>query len=375
MLYRRGDTWWFEFVFRGQRIRESSGSRSKTVARDARDRRRRDLIDAVNGLKKRRTPLLFRTAAESWLEAKKAHWSPAMYRIESKAIDHLLPTFGGLLIIDIGADDVARYQASRKSAGAAAATINMEVATLRAILRKHQLWAALQPDVHRLDDRKDVGVSLSAKEEGELLTACLASRSRALYPAVALALYTGLRRAELLGLRWDQIDLGEKTLQVGDSKTEAGRGRMVPLNGKALEVLKDWAAQFPNRKPAHAVFPSEQIGASGHVFAPCVTKTTPGEPIGSLKQAWETAKKKSKVDCRWHDLRHTACTRLLDAGVSLPVVATLMGWSDSTAVRMARRYGHIGHDAKRDAMLKLDVVRPPKSEEQEAATSQPGTVH
>ena len=68
MLYRRGRTWWYEFVFRGQRIRESSGLPSKTAARAAMERRRRDLIDAVNGTLDRRTPQLFRVAAQAWLK-------------------------------------------------------------------------------------------------------------------------------------------------------------------------------------------------------------------------------------------------------------------------------------------------------------------
>ena len=54
-----------------------------------------------------------------------------------------------------------------------------------------------------------------------------------------------------------------------------------------------------------------------------------------------------------HDLRHTGCTRMLEAGVPFSVVSDIMGWSASTAVRMAKRYGHIGHSARREAVDKL----------------------
>jgi integrase len=77
-------------------------------------------------------------------------------------------------------------------------------------------------------------------------------------------------------------------------------------------------------------------------------------PIASLKEAWETAKRRSGVQVRWHDLRHTACTRLLEAGVTLPIVARILGWSASTTVRMAQRYGHIGPAAQREAMALLE---------------------
>ncbi|MEI6475407.1 MAG: tyrosine-type recombinase/integrase [Planctomycetota bacterium] len=76
--------------------------------------------------------------------------------------------------------------------------------------------------------------------------------------------------------------------------------------------------------------------------------------MGSLKQAWESAKLKALVTARWHDLRHTCCTRLLEQGVSLPIVGQILGWAPSTTVRMAQRYGHIGQEAQRNAMALLD---------------------
>jgi len=114
-----------------------------------------------------------------------------------------------------------------------------------------------------------------------------------------------------------------------------------------------------------------------------VTHTKVTTPVGSLKTAWETAKAHAgKQDpslkkVRWHDLRHSACTRLLEAGVSLPVVAQIMGWASSTTVRMAQRYGHIGQDATRSAMAKLDRVAAPVPPEETTQPSPPSssTVH
>jgi adenine-specific DNA-methyltransferase len=77
-------------------------------------------------------------------------------------------------------------------------------------------------------------------------------------------------------------------------------------------------------------------------------------PIGDWKEAWEAAKERAKVACRFHDLRHTACTRTLESGTPLSVVATLMGWSPSTTVRMSRRHGHIGQAAQREAVKALE---------------------
>lgn len=81
----------------------------------------------------------------------------------------------------------------------------------------------------------------------------------------------------------------------------------------------------------------------------------------SLKEAWERAKLDVGVKCRCHDLRHTACTRMLEGGAPLPVIATLMGWSAATTVRMSKRYGHIGQIAQRQAVDLLgqrEVIEP-----------------
>ena len=75
-----------------------------------------------------------------------------------------------------------------------------------------------------------------------------------------------------------------------------------------------------------------------------------------MKTAWTTAREKSDVWVRWHDVRHTSVTRLLEQNVSLPMIGAILGWSASTIARMALRYGHVGIDAKRGVMERL--VRP-----------------
>ena len=104
------------------------------------------------------------------------------------------------------------------------------------------------------------------------------------------------------------------------------------------------------------VFPSEKYGLAqredehkGSTRA-CVHSTDTTKPIGRCKEAWEAAKIRAGVQSRLHDLRHTGCTRMLEAGVPFSGIATIMGWSASTTVRMAKRYGHIGQNAQRLAV-------------------------
>ena len=210
--------------------------------------------------------------------------------------------------------DVARSTETDHQLSAAGATINLEVGTLRAILVRHRLWANIQPDVKKRPERDDVGVALDADAEERLLAACLASRSRLLWPAVVLALNTGLRRSELFGLRWKQIDSVNWIIRVGESKTRAGRHREVPLNSRARVAIQTWAEQFPDRADDHFVFPSEHVGAGGDNFDANISGTEPSKAVSTLKTAWHTAKKAAKVKARWHDLHHTAVTWLLENG-------------------------------------------------------------
>ena len=353
MLYKRGRVWWYRIKFHGSEVRESAGTNSKTVARRIELQRRRELEEGAGGVR-RKKPRLFRIAADEWLATKRPTLAPKSIKIEESNLKHLLPYFGGMLCSEIDPSDVARYQEERRRGKAAAGTINLEVATLRAILRRLGLWARLQPDTRMLPERQDVGRALTSEEESRLLQAAAESRSRALFPAVLLSLNTGLRYGELTGLRWAQIDLVRRRVTVGHAKTMAGTGRVVPLNDRASAALSMWASRFPTREPEHYVFPAERYGHGGAVY-----DLDPATAMGRLKEAWEAAKRRTQdrkigipaVVCRWHDLRHTFLTRLVEGGTPFPRLAVIMGWSPATTARMASRYGHVGVDA-----LRLDVA-------------------
>jgi integrase len=369
MLYRRGDVWWYKFRFAGRVFRESAKTASKTLARQAERKRHQQLEEALHGIRKRTAPITFSVAADDWLKLKKPTWAAKSYEVEDRNLKHLKPALGSLLLIDIRVEDISDYQKSRLKAGAAPKTINLEVGTLRAIRRRHRLWANMQPDVKMMPVREKARKALTAAEEGKLLEACGTLRSRALLPIVTLALHTGMRRGEIQSLQWQQIDFLNRTVTVGVTKTVAGTGRVIPLNERALMTLQTWATNFPDRKPEHFVFPSEHYGLAGNDRKPHAKTMDPGSPAGELKSAWESAKEKADVQCRFHDLRHTACTRLLERGASFPVVAAIMGWSASTTAKMAKTYGHIGSEVQREAVETLE--KPPKAAAQTLTSAEP----
>jgi integrase len=356
MLFQRGRVWWYEFSFLGQRVRESTHSRSKTQAVKAEREKRHQLENGVHQTKDATRAVSFAVAAKSHLEESEPHWSASNARIEQYNVDHLMPHFGKLLLVEITGVDVSRYQAARKKDGASPRTVNMEVGTLRAIMRKRRLWANIQPDIRMLKTKQDTGRALSEDEQHRLLIACKKSRSRSLYPAALLSLHSGLRNAELRLLRWRQIDLLHRTITVGKSKTAGGEGRIVPLSQTATRCLEEWRSQFPEAQPAHYVFPSERYGLDGEEGyltgkAGRPYEIRPDTPIGSWKVSWTAARSVAKVSCRWHDMRHTFVSTMAEGEAS---DATIMSLAGHLSRKMMEKYSHTRNEAKRQAISALD---------------------
>ena len=123
-------------------FRESAKTASKALARQAERKRHQQLEEALHGIRRRTAPIMFAVAADDWLKLKKPTWAAKSYEVEERNLTHLKPVFGSLLLIDITAEDIADYQKSGLKAGASPKTINLEVGTLRAILRRHRMWAS-----------------------------------------------------------------------------------------------------------------------------------------------------------------------------------------------------------------------------------------
>lgn len=191
--YKGSKVWTMDFMFHAQRIRESTGTRSKTLAKKIEDKRRHALEEGAAGIRRHQQPRLLSVAAEEWLDLKKTTLSPRSVLIEKANLAHLLPNLGRKLVCDLDAHDIAKYQQTRVEDGASPKTVNLEIGTLRAILRRSGHWAHLQPEVKMLATRDDVGRAITSEEESALLQACGKSRSRSLVPFVTLAIETGAR--------------------------------------------------------------------------------------------------------------------------------------------------------------------------------------
>lgn len=147
---------------------------------------------------------------------------------------------------------------------------------------------------------------------------------------VTVALHTGMRRGEIFGLKWFDLDFDRGTIQVRKTKTKLNR--IVPMNAPVREVL----AQRPK--------------SSEHVFTSPRTKSR----LVDLKKGFNAARSAAGIpDFQLRDLRHSCATRLSDCGEELVTVAEILGHTD---IRMTKRYSHAMHERKRQALEKLAVT-------------------
>jgi len=175
---------------------------------------------------------------------------------------------------------------------------------------------------------------LQPEEEVKLLNGCKQVRNSLLLPVVVLALHTGMRRGELLGLEWPQIDLKNRTIRILCAKTESGK-RLIPLSVTAYSILET----LPKRLDTQLVFPSDRKA---------------GNRIVDLKKGFKKAIKLAGIPhIRFHDLRHTFATRLAQSNVDLVTLKELLGHA---SIRMTTHYTQSPTEAKIAAVRKLDSL-------------------
>jgi len=343
MIYKRGKNgiYSYRFRFAGRMIHESTRTKNKTLAREAERQRRRELEERINNVKKRGLPPTFERAACDW-QVNRAHRIAAnTLGLSRLALKHLLPFFGPKLLCDITPQDITDYQRIRLQSGPQGRTVNIEVALLRQVLRACDLWEPLAGKVRMLRERHDTAKALTPQEEHALLCAT-AEADSACHTATVLALHTGMRKTEIRTLQWQQVDWERHALTVGRSKTEAGTGRLIPLNANGFEALVRWASRFPSAEPHHYVFPwceNRQVD--------------PSRPTKGWRTAWRHALKRAGFRCRFHDLRVTCITKLAESQAS---DMTIMAIAGHVSRRMLEHYSRIRTDAKRVA---LDAISGP----------------
>lgn len=351
LFLRKRDRRWVAMVTMPDGRRRSSSDLSKDVAvgllRDLIDQRDRSVVQDPRRLR-------VGTYLRQWIASVQDDLAPATWRKHEGIIRvHIIPALGGLLLSDLSVSDVRRFLSGRRRD---AQTVRHMRATLRRALADAVRDGLVARNVAALAPAPKM-----QKAERTYLTTGQArriieeARDERYWPLWVLILTTGLRVSEALGLAWSDIDLPNRSLKVqrqlvrvngewgrGKLKTRQSR-RSIELVPQAVEALTE------QRKRQDAERGDYPQPIDGLVF------TTPtGQPVHStnvLPPWYATLVRLRLPRVTTHDLRHSAASMMLAAGVPLPVIAATLGHSSIRVT--ADLYSHVGVDLRREAADRL----------------------
>ena len=365
-LHKRRGFWHYRLKIEGRWRERSTGS---TNYREAKKVRQKALQAQEEGrLPTDAAQAKLEVVAKKWLDDRKKLVAHQTWRIDKGALKPLQRFFGQRRLCDITADDIRAYQIERKSA-VGNRQINLEVKTVRQILRRHKLWARLADDYTRMSENtQGPGRALSDEEERRLFsTARTNPRWQAAYYAALLASNTTARGCELKGLKLQDVDLIEGIMKVRRATTKNDAGcRVVPLNDTAkwtVARLLERSAVLGATKPEHYLFPASRFRHTKESKSVAGAGYDPNSHQKTWTTAWRSLTKEAGLrGLRFHDLRHHCITRLAEKGVP---EQTLMAIAGHISRQMLEHYSHVRMQAKREAVKAIDSFRPSEGVESE----------
>jgi len=336
--------YWIEFYADGQRKRKRIGPQKKLAQTSLMDVRVKKAKGEYLGIyEEKKTP--FKVFAKKYLKMIAPNVSLSSFeRFEGIVNNHLIPAFP-VYLYKISKKQIQEYVQER-SEEVEPATVNHEMKRLRHMMNKAIEWGYLRENpckgIKNLKEPPGRIRYITPEELGSLLKACEPAsllenphnEKRTfskllcvfLKPIVLTALHTGLRRGEILSLRWKDIDFKERKILVETTKNNERKAP--PIDDTLYSVLKS----LPVHLGTDLVFP----GITGI----------------QLTMAFRRACKRAGIkDFRFHDLRHSFASYLTMAGENLRTVQTLLGHKD---LRMTMRYSHLSPEHLKEAVSKLD---------------------
>jgi integrase len=325
-LFKRGRVWWSGFSMEGRRYQFSTGTANRRKAEQIEHKLKEEANLQQFQITVQDPSLTFQDLVDAFEEKGNAKF------FHKDRLKHLLPFFGTMRVIQITKNSVLEYRNSRKREKEMLkdATVNRDISVLRRII----YWAKDEGLIREsplgritmVRERRTKKPVMSVAHETAILTVAKPH----LRELVIAGLDTGMRKGELLQQQWGDVDLERKIISVTRSKTPEGDAREIPMSARLYELLRARACP------------------SGPVFI--FNK----KAIGHIKRSWTTAQMDARIPVhyRFHDMRHSFATRLMEAGVVQDVRMALMGHEPQT---VHWGYTHVELPAKREAIQKLEA--------------------
>jgi integrase len=350
-IRKRGKIWWVQISVAGRVIRQSSKSEKYEDA----ERLRNKLLG-----QKARGELGGPNAKATINTVLDHFFKVAAYRVEEKTLAnykwvvdaHIRPAFGKMRADRLTSDHLLDYRRKRQADGASPPTCNRELTHLRNALRTA---ANATPPlismsaIPRFVMESEQGRSRSGFLEDAAFDTVLAELPSYLVPLAEVGYNTGVRKGELLMIRWAQVDFQAKLIRLRSGETKVGDARTVPFLRDMERVLRQAKAERDEFWP-------------GCEWA----FSRVGERIRGFKGAWKSAVARAGLpNLQFHDLRRSGARNLSRAGVPERIIMSITGHKTRS---MFDRYNIVSETDLSDAATKMDAYRKSKRADNGGAT-------
>lgn len=347
-IYKRGNVYWIRYAgLDGKTVYESSGNDKFREAEALLIQRRQTVKEGKQPEIKKISNHTFKELSEKYLAWINGRQKSA--KIKGYLTGQLVATFGGLPLRKFNTVLVEQLQTDSMVRGLKSSSCNKILNVLKHMFTKAVEWDMVESEtlkrIRKVKLLRDEGKRLrylSVEECQHLVNAC----DFHLKPIVITALNSGMRKGEILSLKWENVDTRHGFILL--DRTKNGERREIPIS----ETLKTILLNITRRLDIPYVFYDHKTG----------------NRYQDVKRSFSTAIRRARIhDFHFHDLRHTFASHLVMAGIDLTTVSRLLGHKTLT---MTLRYAHLAPAHMVKAIDVLDTTLNGKPDIQSKSTIQ-----
>ncbi len=322
-VYQRGRIYYIDFYWQGKRYQQAIGPDRK-LAEMVLQKRRLEIREGKYLDIKKEQKIKFEDFADEYLEIHCKPNNKSWRKSDQPILSGLKKHFSGKYLHEIMPQDIEQYRIERIKE-VTKSTMNRVLNTLSSMYNRAIEWGKATSNPVAKVKLFKVPTKRIRYLEREEIEKLLANCCEHLKPIVTVALHTGMRKGEILGLRWHDIDIKLNIIHLLETKN--GEKREVPMNTVVQKTI---------------------IGVLKNPESQYVFCNKDGKPYGNVRKSFFTACSKAGIiNFRFHDLRHTFASQLVMSGVDLNTVRELLGHKSIT---MTLRYSHLSPDHKKRAV-------------------------